>query len=125
MKESSEKVKPWRADVRHEAQRAMDDQHWSTWEDGDQPLSIDVTFWMPRPKSHPKTRRTLPDRMPDLDKLLRSTFDALKSAGVCADDARFVRILATKRYVHPAGLRHPSEPETTGARIHIRPESVS
>jgi crossover junction endodeoxyribonuclease RusA len=55
-----------------------------------------MVFTLPKPKSAPKTRRTLPDRKPDIDKLVRSTCDALTTAGVYEDDARIVSLTASK-----------------------------
>lgn len=82
MIESSKKVKPWREAV-----------VWAAREAGERvagPARIWVTFTLPRPASAPK-RRTVPDRKPDLDKLLRSTLDALVTAGAIEDDARIAK----------------------------------
>lgn len=92
MVESSAKVKPWREAVKHAALEAMAGQPPM-----DGPLCLDVVFTLPRPKSAPK-KRTHPDGTPDLSKLIRSTEDALTDAGVWADDARVVRVLASKLY---------------------------
>lgn len=43
-------------------------------------------------------RRTRPDCRPDLDKPVRSTLDALTTAGAIDDDARVVEINARKHY---------------------------
>lgn len=83
--ESSQHVKPWRDAVRSEAVAAR-----AGAEPLDCPLLLDMVFTMPKPASAPKTRRTWPMRIPDLSKLARSTEDALKDAGVYADDARIV-----------------------------------
>jgi Holliday junction resolvase RusA-like endonuclease len=40
-----------------------------------------MVFTLKKPRSAPKRRPSWPDRRPDIDKLLRSTFDALVSAG--------------------------------------------
>lgn len=94
--ESSAKVKPWREDVRHAAIAAM--QAAGIAEPADAPLRLRVTFTLPKPASAPKRRTTWPMRTPDLSKLVRSTEDALTSAGVWADDARVVECTAAKRY---------------------------
>jgi crossover junction endodeoxyribonuclease RusA len=57
---------------------------------------------------------TWPDKRPDLDKLQRSTLDALVSAGAIEDDGRVVILYAEK--VFP-GM--PYALETPGARIRI------
>lgn len=91
--ESSAKVKPWRQDV---VAAAVAARTAACPLDG--PLALVVTFFLPRPASAPK-RRLWPDRKPDLDKLLRSTMDAIGTAGLWVDDARVVRVEATKLYV--------------------------
>lgn len=110
MVESSKNVKPWREAVK----QAVFDA------DGDSvitgPVVLNVTFTLPKPKSAPKTRRTWPDRKPDIDKLCRSTIDALTDAGCWEDDGRIVECRAAKRYPGegPDALPRP------GARIVIR-----
>ena len=121
MIESSKAVKPWREDVRTATERAMYEQFW-TPDDADQALAVDLVFWLRRPLGHPKTRRTNPITKPDIDKLARSTLDALTSGGALHDDARVVRLTTRKRYVHPERLRRPEENDRTGATIHIRPD---
>jgi Holliday junction resolvase RusA-like endonuclease len=88
MIESSKKVKPWREAVKWAALLAREKAGMLGPLDG--PLLARVVFTVPKPKSAPKTRRTWPDRKPDLSKLLRSTEDALTDAGLIADDARLV-----------------------------------
>jgi Holliday junction resolvase RusA-like endonuclease len=75
----------------------------------DGPLTVDIQFWLPKPMSHPKWR-WLAWSKPDLDKLVRSCFDSL-SGLVIVDDARVVRLTATKVY---AVDRSP------GCRVRIR-----
>jgi crossover junction endodeoxyribonuclease RusA len=106
MIESSKEVKPWREAVK-----------WAALEQVKTPrivgaISLDIGFILQRPKSLPK-KRQFPDRKPDLSKLIRSTEDALTDAGVWEDDARVIRVLATKRY-----QRHN---ENTGAIINVFP----
>jgi crossover junction endodeoxyribonuclease RusA len=93
MIESSAKVKPWRQDVKASAELVMDSRRPL-----DGPLVALVTFTIPKPSSAPKSRRTWPCRKPDLSKLVRSTEDALTDAGVWADDARVVELVARKCY---------------------------
>lgn len=88
MVESSKKVKPWRMDVKAAAEEVRKANAQLMPLDG--PLIVSMVFTMPKPASAPKTRRTWPDRMPDLSKLARSTEDAISDAGVWADDARVV-----------------------------------
>jgi len=88
MVESSAKVKPWREAVK-----------WAALENGTAikgPVAMEIIFTLPKSKSAPKKRVTFPDRKPDVDKLVRSTFDALVSAGTIEDDARVVSLYTRK-----------------------------
>ena len=100
MVESSKNVKPWRQDVKYAALAAKP----SGW-DTSQPMALSVVFLFQRPKSHyAKTglRSTAPAYctsalLGDIDKLLRSTNDAL--TGILFDDDRqVVSVNAQKRY---------------------------
>lgn len=102
MIESSGKVKPWREAVKWAALEVLEDdgaplsleRHCNGAIMG--PVSVEMIFTLQKPKSAPKTRRTWPDRKPDLSKLVRSTEDALTDAGVWEDDARIVSLRAYK-----------------------------
>lgn len=111
MIESSKKVKPWRTDVAHAAIEAMGGAGRGI----KGPVILDIVFTMPKPKSAPKKRATWPDRKPDLDKLCRSTFDALVNAGAIEDDARVVTLNARKAFP----MEYPGALEVPGARIRI------
>ncbi len=95
--ESSAAVKPWRQDVAAAAEEAIAAQSWPGL---DGPAHVRATFYVPRPSSAPK-RVLYPFRKPDVDKYLRATLDALTTAGVVADDARFVDTFARKRFAQP------------------------
>jgi Holliday junction resolvase RusA-like endonuclease len=106
MVESSKHVRPWRDAVRGEAQAWTAAGHVPL----DGPLRVEMVFTLPKPASAPKRRRTWPDRTPDLSKLCRSTEDALKDAGVIADDARIVeysRLAKVYPREDPAALAAP------------------
>lgn len=60
------------------------------------PVHLEIKFFMPKP---PSVKRALPHVKPDLDKLIRSTLDALTTAGVYKDDALVVSVYASKEYV--------------------------
>lgn len=96
--ESSKKVKPWREAVKC----GVIDYYRSALMRTPSapiipgPVTISLTFTLPKPKSAPKGRRTWPDRKPDIDKLCRSTLDALVDAGAMEDDARVVSLTASK-----------------------------
>lgn len=110
MVEMSKKIKPWREAVKWAALGVMSDH-----ENYKGPVSAEITFTLPKPKSAPKRRKTWPDRTPDLDKLCRSTFDALCQAGAIEDDARIVECICRK--VFPG--EHPDALTVPGAVIRI------
>ena len=68
----------------------------------DGPVCMIARFWLTKPVSAPKRRRTWPMRKPDLDKLLRGLLDPLVGV-LIADDARVISIVATKDYVPEGG----------------------
>ena len=97
MWESSAKVKPWRAAVTIVTKQAMLKQKWETITD---PIELCLSFYLPRPKT---VKREFPSVKPDLDKLIRSTCDGLKTGGLYTDDALIIAITATKQYA-PVGM---------------------
>lgn len=113
MVEMSKYVGPWREAIVGEAQR--------TGVLGlqlDQPVEVHIWFYLPRPRGHlgadglPKASAPkYPTTTPDLDKLIRSSLDALTQAAAVADDSRVVRIVARKMYADRDNL--------PGARIEI------
>lgn len=114
----------WREDVKLAALRALDDApHWTR----DYPqIVMHVVFTLPRPKGHYRTGKFahllrdnaphLHGTKPDLDKLVRSTCDALTTAGAYADDSRVAQIFAVKGYITKSG-RPPGALDRPGARI--------
>ena len=97
MIESSKAVKPWRTAVE---QAVMLATPFGSRADAilfRGPVAVDVTFTLLRPKSAKAGAR--PAGRPDIDKLVRSTFDALTTSGVWEDDGRVVSLIAEKVYV--------------------------
>lgn len=107
MKESSEKVAPWRESVRLAANQSYKGTPIQ------KPVSVTAHFLFPRPKSHYRTGKFAGILKPDaphystsqlngdLDKLLRSTFDGLSfscGGSVLKDDSLVVSVEATKTY---------------------------
>ncbi len=88
----------WRHAVAHEV-----NQVWGDTPVLDEPVALTLYFYLPRPKSAPK-KRLHPDRLPDLDKLVRAVLDSLTGI-VLADDARVVSLGAIKNYAvdRPSG----------------------
>lgn len=95
MVESSKKVGPWRDSVSTAAAVAMYQAGQSS--PIDEPVEVRITFRLRRPLSTPR-RVIWPFRKPDIDKLLRSSLDALTAAGVISDDARVVSVVMRKEY---------------------------
>lgn len=89
------RTKPWRSAVHEAAARVI-----AGGSPLDGPLSVEVVFTVVKPASAPR-RVTWPTtrHSGDIDKLLRSTFDALTTSGAIADDSRIVEVTARK--VHP------------------------
>lgn len=118
MKEASAGVAPWRQDVAAEAVRVKTDTLWTP-----PPLvQVSVEFHFRRPRSHYRTGRNAhlvrdgaPGRYhgqkPDIDKLLRSTLDALTTSGLITDDCTVAKVQAEKFWTGHGG--------STGARIWI------
>lgn len=114
MVESSERVAPWREDVRQAFIARPYGASVLVSFPSHRPVVVKIVFVMPRPKATPKTRATPPAvKKPDVDKLQRAVLDALTSAGVYADDSQVVTVHAHKR------LAELGEP--TGAMIHVEP----
>lgn len=119
MVESSNAVTPWRQDVVAAAETVAREQDWQA------PAQVDaiITFRFRRPKSHYRTGRnahllkgtapTWHSNKPDVDKLQRSTFDALKTAAVIGDDCQIVAVYASKKWADAN--------EPTGAHIILTP----
>lgn len=125
MTESSKKVKPWRQDVKSAVEDLRDVVPALAEAPLSGPLEVSIDFYLPRPGYHFRTGKhagelklgapAYVDKKPDVDKLLRSTLDGLKEAGVYRDDAQVAIATGVKRYADAA----------TGARITVRPLNVS
>jgi Holliday junction resolvase RusA-like endonuclease len=110
--EDSKRVRPWRDAVVSAALEAREQAGGLTLGGA---LDVRLTFLLNRPKGHYGTGRnalvvrgsapTYPTVKPDIDKLTRSTLDALVDALVFRDDNQVVSLLAFKLYAagQPAG----------------------
>ena len=103
MVESSRAVGPWREAVRAETQRACGQLGHAALPAPGQPIAVSIAFYLPRPKSAPKSVR-LPAKRPDLDKLTRAVLDGLTAGGALADDGQVTSLKAHKMF---AGDRGP------------------
>jgi Holliday junction resolvase RusA-like endonuclease len=88
MVESSKKVKPWREAVAWQTKAKVTEPMTT-------PVEIALVFHLPRPKT---VTRKWPAVKPDLDKLIRSTFDGLTTGGLYTDDALVIAVSASKQY---------------------------
>jgi crossover junction endodeoxyribonuclease RusA len=123
---SKEKVTSWREAVKAAAERRLEAWSLETYGGTDQaalyriidrPVHLEVDFCFDKPASAPKRRRVWPIKRSthDVDKLQRSTFDALTEAGVFKDDSQVVRVTAGKYFTDD-----PESPLTIpGARIRV------
>jgi Holliday junction resolvase RusA-like endonuclease len=88
-------VKGWEESVRAAVQQHASEAFF------DGPVIVRIAFDLPRPKSMPK-RILHHTKKPDLDKLARSSIDAMTGA-LWHDDSQVVELHVTKRY----GLMQP------------------
>ena len=86
-------TKPWRAVVAYAAMQVRPQPLFAG------AVTLTVRFYLPRPKSLPK-RVQYPTKRPDIDKLQRALFDALKGI-IWNDDAQVTMVMATKHYGDP------------------------
>lgn len=104
--EASKRVTPWREAVVAQADRAglarlaISDA-----------VAVRLVFHFPRPKGHHNTKGEVKPSAPhaptsrttgDIDKLVRSTLDALVQAHVITDDSLVTDLIASKRYSTPS-----------------------
>jgi len=104
-------LKAWEQTVRDRLQAVMAETPRADLEalfDG--PVLVALEFHLPRPKSLPK-RVTLHTKKPDVDKLARSTVDALNGV-LFHDDSQVVEVRARKVYAE------------TCAKVEIRVERM-
>ena len=96
---NADKVRPWMSSISLAARDAG-----ATPVEG--PVSVGVTFRLPRPKGHygakglKASAPLWPAKKPDVDKLVRALFDALKNV-VWRDDAQVADVRARKFYEGP------------------------
>ncbi|MEK6312004.1 MAG: RusA family crossover junction endodeoxyribonuclease [Curtobacterium sp.] len=113
---NSPNLHPWRDRIRYVAMETQG----PGWTPIDDAVLIAAEFYVKKPASRPKTRRSLPTTSPDLDKLTRAIGDALTSAGTYTDDARIVDLLPRVRYAEPdPRLALPWELPVPGVRIAV------
>lgn len=141
MIESSQAVKPWREAVKWAAMDAAS-RSVACVVPYVGPVRVQAIFKFPRPKSHYRTGRNAhllrddaPEykaSKPDIEKLERSTFDALTDAGVWRDDAQVVETHSTKVYSDTPGahliieeVAQKSPQPTSDPRERLAPRPLS
>ena len=92
-KTGRQKLSSWRAEVAREALNNRPDEVYDHF------VHITINFFMPKPKSAPKFKMYC-DKKPDIDKLVRSTLDALTGV-IYRDDSQVVSLQAIKFYATP------------------------
>lgn len=125
--ESSKRVKPWREDVVGAALTVRGKVRG--WRPLTGPLLAEMVFTIARPKTHFGTGRNagtvrpsapdLPVGPPDLSKLVRSTEDALTTAGIYRDDALLVRYRALAKHYHTDHNVVPDVLDVSGCVIRL------
>lgn len=121
--ESSARVAPWREAVKEAALIARGATDGDLCPTLTGPVRVVIRFVLARPKGHYGTGRNgaivkasapaHPTVKPDLDKLARSTLDALQEASVYRDDSLIVSLIVTKAY--------PGDGIEQGAVINVSP----
>ena len=107
-RESSKRVAPWTAAVKAEAIIAGD--RAGLLDALKPPYRVDVAFYITKPRRTKHTHPVAPT-IGDLDKLIRSTLDALTQGGLLKDDRFVVALNTTKEWA--------GDHETPGAIITI------
>ena len=114
----SSNVAPWRQTIEVAAASAV---ALEGWERTALPVSVELTYYFDRPKSHYRTGQhshLVRDGAPywpatraqgDIEKLVRATHDAFTSAGVWQDDSQVAHVMAGKRWTStsPSALATP------------------
>lgn len=104
--EDNKRSKPWRDTIAYWVART-----WTQTVDPGQPVGVEVTFTLPRPKGHYGTganaghvKHSAPDHATshstgDVDKLARLALDAVQDTDVLPDDSAVVELVARKAYL--------------------------
>lgn len=87
------KERPWRDHVRDTilSHRTPTIPHESF-------VTVETTFYLPRPKTIPPSKRKQPTVKPDIDKLQRALYDAITETHIWHDDCQITDVTSHKRY---------------------------
>lgn len=61
-------------------------------------VTVETTFYLPRPKTIPPSKRKHPTVKPDIDKLQRALYDAITETHIWHDDCQITDVTSHKRY---------------------------
>lgn len=61
-------------------------------------VTVETTFYLPRPKTIPPHKRKHPTVKPDIDKLQRALYDAITETHIWHDDCQITDVTSHKRY---------------------------
>ena len=100
MRESSQRVKPWRDVVTQCAAIAADDANLLG--PLTPPYAVEMWFYILKPRTTRATHPVAPT-IGDLDKLTRAVGDALTKSGLIVDDRFIVRLVAEKQWAGSDG----------------------
>ena len=100
LRSGSQKHREWRQAAEQTIRQAVNTWKWETSPDDE--YSVSLSFLLPKPRT---VTRDQPNVKPDIDKLCRSTLDALTVGKAIDDDARITQLTATKTYT--AGSEQP------------------
>jgi Holliday junction resolvase RusA-like endonuclease len=114
---AAKELKPWREAITVHTQAAIRAQFGTFYVlfPKDHPVSVKITFLMPRPAGHYSRAATQPRLLlpaaprkpaarPDIDKLTRAVLDALKTGRAYTDDGQVTDLAVRKRYATGAML---------------------
>lgn len=127
--EDNKRTKPWRTKL-----AGWLKQRVNASAEPQQPVGVEVTFTLDRPRSHYGTGRNssivkpaapahpVSHRSGDVDKLLRLVLDALQDAGTLPDDSQVIEVATRKTYPSLRALDADSDVlPWPGVRIRLYP----
>ncbi len=93
--EQSKRVKPWRDAVRTAA--AVEADRIGLLAPLEAPYGVELWFYIPKPRTT-RAQHPVAPAVGDLDKLVRSTLDALTQSGIILDDRFIVNLTTSKAW---------------------------
>lgn len=99
----SHKIHAWKALIQAGCQMWVNNTSLADFHCFDGPVSVDLVFTLPRPKSLPK-KVTEHIKKPDIDNLCKAVLDAMNGI-IYKDDSRVIELYAQKQYGEDVGVR--------------------